>query len=330
MTVKLRLNWIDWMKAFGMYFIVLGHLFSVGFQYVYVFSVPLFFVISGFLCKKETDHQVFWKKLFYNLVLPMLLISVICLGLDSLLALHAGNYDKGHLVKFPFELILGFQAATKNLWFVYTLIILKMVVEFCPPRKEKTILIMLMMLFPICSILLRLAHPEVVGIDIANTPNSIINVCLAYPFFALGYLLRPFRDRLQQKQTRVAMTLAIVVSLALVILCGKYNAPVMMYANNYGSNIFLFFLGGIAGTVLIYEVGKMLDSVHASWVLDISKGCILILGFQWYLLNIVYKLRPGATLLDWLFAAVVVIAFIPVIRFVERYMPLLMGKYRVK
>lgn len=189
---------------------------------------------------------------------------------------------------------------------------------------------MLMVLFPICSILLRLAHPEVVGIDIANTPNSIINVCLAYPFFALGYLLRPFRDRLQQKQTRVAMTLAIVVSLALVILCGKYNAPVMMYANNYGSNILLFFLGGIAGTVLIFEIGKLLDSVHSSWVLDISKGCIIILGFQWYALNIIYKFRPGATLWDWLFAAVVVIAFIPVIRFVERYMPLLMGKYRVK
>ena len=42
MPIKARLNWIDWMKVFGMYFIVLGHLFSVGMVYVYV-SVCLYF-----------------------------------------------------------------------------------------------------------------------------------------------------------------------------------------------------------------------------------------------------------------------------------------------
>ena len=70
-----RQNWLDWMKAIGIVLIVYGHFFSFYNRYVYVFSVPLFFVISGFLCRRETDTKLFWKKLWYNLVVPLLLID---------------------------------------------------------------------------------------------------------------------------------------------------------------------------------------------------------------------------------------------------------------
>lgn len=33
-----RIVWIDWIKAIGIYLIVLGHFFSVGEKYVYVFN----------------------------------------------------------------------------------------------------------------------------------------------------------------------------------------------------------------------------------------------------------------------------------------------------
>ena len=54
---KTRVAWIDWMKTIGIYFIVLGHFFSIGYKFIYVFNVPLFFLISGFLCKKEKDNR---------------------------------------------------------------------------------------------------------------------------------------------------------------------------------------------------------------------------------------------------------------------------------
>ena len=55
---KQRMNWVDWMKALGMYLIVAGHFFSVGDKYLYIFSVPVFFVISGFLNKREYLRRV--------------------------------------------------------------------------------------------------------------------------------------------------------------------------------------------------------------------------------------------------------------------------------
>ena len=48
--MKERLNYIDFMKTSGIYLIVLGHMFpSPGTNFIYSFSVPLFFFISGFL-----------------------------------------------------------------------------------------------------------------------------------------------------------------------------------------------------------------------------------------------------------------------------------------
>ena len=50
-TTNIRLNWLDWMKVIGMYLIVYGHFSSYGHKFIYTFSVPLFFMISGFLFK---------------------------------------------------------------------------------------------------------------------------------------------------------------------------------------------------------------------------------------------------------------------------------------
>lgn len=45
--MKERLNYIDFMKTSGIYLIVLGHMFPApGTNFIYSFSVPLFFFIN--------------------------------------------------------------------------------------------------------------------------------------------------------------------------------------------------------------------------------------------------------------------------------------------
>ena len=95
-----RLEWIDWMKALGIYLIVLGHFYSIGEKFIYVFHVPLFFVISGFLNKKEADGQVFWKKLWYNLAVPMLIMAILNLIIHSILKLLNGTFEPTDLYWF--------------------------------------------------------------------------------------------------------------------------------------------------------------------------------------------------------------------------------------
>ena len=131
-TTAHRYEWIDWMKAIGMYFIVLGHFFAFCNKYVYVFNVPLFFLVPGILCKKESDLKTFWRKLWYNLLLPMLLISVINFLYYSVQSLKNGSLEIEHVLWFMVNVLLGFHEGVGECWFVYTLILLKILYQYSP------------------------------------------------------------------------------------------------------------------------------------------------------------------------------------------------------
>lgn len=71
--MKERLNYIDYMKTSGIYLIVLGHMFPCpGTNFIYSFSVPLFFFISGFLFYQSDSFNTFLRKNFYSLIIPLI------------------------------------------------------------------------------------------------------------------------------------------------------------------------------------------------------------------------------------------------------------------
>lgn len=72
-----RLVWLDWMKALAILSIVWGHFFSEGHLYLYVFSVQVFCVISGFLYKKSPDWRTCLTKCFWQLFVPTVIMSCI-------------------------------------------------------------------------------------------------------------------------------------------------------------------------------------------------------------------------------------------------------------
>ena len=46
-----RKIWVDWAKVLGMYTIIYGHCFPETMSnFIYAFNVPVFFIISGYLC----------------------------------------------------------------------------------------------------------------------------------------------------------------------------------------------------------------------------------------------------------------------------------------
>ena len=173
-----RIEWIDWMKTIGIYFIVLGHFFPLGDKYIYAFSVPLFFVISGFLCKKEPEHRVFWKKIFSNLIIPMLIIVSVNFLYDCMLALIKGGIDERcNVIKWGIKLCLGFHGALGNCWFIYTLVVMKIVFQISSNKIFYAIVVLCILLSYIYNAYLPSLLPS---------SNSIVNVTTAFPFFGIG------------------------------------------------------------------------------------------------------------------------------------------------
>lgn len=322
-TPNKRLEWIDWMKAFGIYLIVLGHFYSIGEKQIYVFHVPLFFVISGFLCKKESNQGIFWKKLWYNLMVPMLIMAVVNFIYACILQLLDGTFEMKTIYWFVRNVVFGMVSGYGVLWFVLTLMVLKVIFQYCPSKVLFYVLIMA---------LLALAyvynHSDLSDYPFfLSAPNTVIDVFIAYPFFALGVLARDFKGLLSEWSNKVMLVLAFVCGLLLIWVSDLNNNYVAMYKCDYGGNMLWFLVGGIAGSMMIFAASMLLG--HASKPITIiSRGTIIILGFHKLFIDLIRVFLP-ASYFDILLAAVIVILFIPLVTITEQYFPLLAGKYRI-
>lgn len=254
-----RLAWIDWMKVIGIFLIVYGHLFSTGHLYVYTFSVPLFFVISGFLCKREAEQKVFWRKLWWNLIVPLLLIRLICFAADTCYTVLRGTFSVENIYGYWVSLLLGFHKGLGTMWFVYTLIVLKILLQYAP--KGRFAQGLLFVILPLTGMWLNETHPVVAGRDIVASCNAIIDTTMAYPFFIIGFHLKRWKQWLDEKRAWTLSGAALLLSLVIVIVCTRLNGGVWMYMNGYGQNIFLFLIGGMAGTAMIFVASKRISVI---------------------------------------------------------------------
>ena len=75
-----RENWIDWAKALGILLVVMGHSnYSIPHltEMIFMFHMPLFFFISGYLFKTGCSYRVIHNKNIRTLVVPYILFNVV-------------------------------------------------------------------------------------------------------------------------------------------------------------------------------------------------------------------------------------------------------------
>lgn len=297
-----------------------------GNKYIYVFSVPCFFILSGFLSKREDDDKLFWKKLLWNLIIPMCLYFAINILVQFAVQIVKGTFELEFLYQAPFLAAIGMQGQNfaagdlKAMWFVYTLIICKILLQYVPVKGHKISLAVLSCVFLIAAWLLH--KKEFVFY------NSIVDVLLAMPFYTVGYYLRPMKEQLS-RLTHKWMPLLIVVGIVGVWLCGQYNDIVMLYRCSFGSNLLLCIAGALFGTVGIYAISRLLKSYLSDFVSVIGGGgTLVILGLHFVIIQILNQFISIRGIWLYVESFVILVAFIPVIIFIEKYVPVLYGKLR--
>lgn len=312
-----RIVWLDWMKAWAILAIIWGHFFSKGHVYLYVFSVQVFCVISGFLYKRASDWTVFTKKAFWQLFVPTVIMSFIMQLEAYIRCLALGEeYPMSWLWFFEW-LLLGHRWCMGPCWYFYSLIVMRLIMQLLP--EKKWIYAFLFVLFSAAAILW---HQMCIEISNAN-----INVLVTMPFFLIGVFLKPLRERASRLHNKVMETFLFGMALLLVFLCGNYNGLVWMYLCEYGKSYILYIIGGTAGTLLLFIVSLWLSRLHNhNLVLLLSKGSILIIGLHIIIVRRLIDLPNRIWLEDLLFAAFILLAFVPIISIAERYFPLILGK----
>lgn len=326
-----RKIWIDWAKTLSIFAIVWGHCFPEGLcGFIYAFNVPVFFIISGYLCHREASFGKCFDKTLHNLIIPYFILAAIKVA--GPVIKHIGD---GEWIWSVAAVLGGFHSLNdapgcSNLWFVYSLVIVKLLFQVSSGKRD-------------IALAMACLAGAVVYNDILHLEWrwAVSNCLLAYPFFVIGNSLRD-KDILQRlvtsaRQYRYGAALAAALLIAVTYIVGTQNGQAKLYMGQYANNIVLFAVGALTGSMTVFVLSALLDGVRLKITRVISSGTIVILVFHRELLHPLLK-EIGKTdisslltvnTLVFVSAVIVVMAFYPIILLVKRFIPIVLGRRKM-
>jgi fucose 4-O-acetylase-like acetyltransferase len=270
-----RENWIDWAKSFAIYTVVLGHITTSDdpslIRFItnigYAFQLPLFFFISGYLYKnKNADFKDELKNNVKTLIVPYVFFNLAsALILYKLLA-HSvwHNGLKGFFMGESF-------AWSGPSWFLIALFMLKIVAYglYKEANKKLTTIVILLSIFVSC----------VVDVHI---PLGISSAIMAMPFFMLGVVCRNNEYFCKIKCMHPIIRIAVIICCAFVV---TYLIQNKLIGINFArskilSNEIMCYIGAFLSSLMIVLLSTLLNDIRFKFVIDISKGCITIMGLH--------------------------------------------------
>lgn len=310
-----RIQWIDWMKVIGMYFIIAGHLFPKGYTYLYVFNVPIFFLISGFLYKHENNNLFFFKKTIYNYVYPVIIIRTIMYFWEKYTFNNSETFIS--IFEYWFYMFKGQQNCIGACWFIYTLILIKCLFQYITNNKIRIVIIILL---TVTAILFNIYN--------IHKNNAILNVIVSIQPFAIGFYLRQYKDVINKYQiSPLSFIKLFAFSILLIYFCGEINGNVWLYQNGYGKSIILYLIGVIGGCIFLFIVAKLFGKREFRFISVLSTGNILTLGFHQFFVNVIQMNTNTNNYLPYALALVILILFIPLIIICKSHFPIILGMY---
>jgi fucose 4-O-acetylase-like acetyltransferase len=333
--MKERKNWIDWAKFIAITMVVFGHIpenpHSTLFVYIWVFHMPLFFFISGYLAKRRTDTINNIKRHWNSLIIPYLLYNIIFYPYWLIRFILENNEVTIYNIVFkPLMGILLGQAnshfsSTVNLvtWFLAGLLIMRILVNLCNKYKYN---ILLMTIICFVSIV----------INVYDERYDIIHILLlkgllsCIPFYILGHLLQN-NHHLSNKSIIWSALISIVMFALSLLFFSIYKTDY-----NFTTKMTCWYFTCISSIFFILFLCKILNNVHHRVIITFSEGTIVIMGLHWmfigtinYILQIMLSLNEGIGY-NWyvaVFLSLLIDAFIyPIILFFQSKIPWMLGK----
>ncbi len=351
--------WIDIAKFIGIFLVVFGHslqtfeltetskFFKYLWEFIYLFHMPLFFIIAGYLYKTKSKSDNY-KKIIWGLLIPYLIYQFLFLPLrlGNLLILH-GLPLIDILPKGLFGIIIGdFYDTNYSLsicgpcWFIMTIIQLRLLFNNIKLNTKNLVIISLLAMI-ILKFLLIYNQDLYFCLD---------NTLMAIPYFSLGYILKTLNFSHIQIGRGWVMYSLISTFIAILAICFflntilNYNGLIQMnlYINENIQNksLLLNYLGGIFGTFMIIMFSKIFVKEN-KFVKIIAQNTLFIIFFHWLLLFFTRWLKiqsiiPNLTNISYKFLFIIFFAYLLLIisyysiKLLEKYCPIVLGKYQPK
>lgn len=272
---KKRVTWIDAARGLSILIIVYAHIYDVSLvsDFVHLFHVPIFFILSGLVWKKAESVKGFAVKTFNNLVIPYLFVGIISIGLYMLMG--ASLKSKGALSLLQcFEGLFyansrtGLMTWNRPLWFIPCLIAVRIVWELIALIKSKKLRAAIVLFVWAGGIALIMLP----WIKLPLQGEVALNML---PFYAFGVFAQDIREFIE-KLSLWKCLLASAAGFALCIPIFIFNSQELSVQYNHYNNYALFIAGAICGTVFIAGFAASVKKLRLLQFIGQNTLCILL------------------------------------------------------
>lgn len=165
-------------------------------------------------------------------------------------------------------------------------------------------------------------------------PLKIDSSLVGSLFFMFGYFLRNIILGLDNT-SKYKQILICIISATILYIVGVNNVDFSQLKNvsingmRFGGNPLMFIVAGIAGTILVCAVSKLIERIYCKYIRFIADGTIVILGFH----HLVFFLFQGridnySPIVAVSLSFVILIICCGIIFLCKRYFPVLLGNRR--
>jgi polysaccharide biosynthesis protein PslL len=227
-----RLAWIDGLKGIGILSVVAGHIYGgVLGKMIFLFHMPLFFVIGGLLYRPPAPETNFLKQKAIHLLIPyatfLLLLSAKDLVAASVQILKSpGSETLFHLLKIIGTALYGgrlLQGWTGVFWFVTCFFLTQQAFHWLQPRCNAKGWGVIGAIALCLSSINSQFFPQVAF------PWNINVVLAALPFFAAGFYLKQIQFR-----TLTYGIYSLFIPLSLLLVTRGFPIAYNMKGSSYG------------------------------------------------------------------------------------------------
>lgn len=335
MQNKEYFNWIDILKGLGIILVILGHLRVSHdlLNYIYLFHMPLFFFISGYLMDVEKYNSInqLVKKKTKSLLVPYItfsIISIICYSVFGEIDIDLSGT------------VLAFLEGKRNeifynvpLWFLLGLFVIEiMYFVFKKIIRNNIALLFLVIL---------LNFVAVVVLKVIETPKWIwsIDTALYYLlYYQLGNLFKMYYSKINIKNTFNKMTIGIIV-----FLCVSFNLILLIspdqiqfvynYVNVKREFLFIWLMFcGITGIVTYVSLSMFIKQLEPLEYLGRNSLIIFTLHYPIGIWAVdMLKVHLQFNIINSNVLSIVQLIFIllilkPIIKIINENFPILLGK----
>jgi len=280
-----RNEYIDWLKGFAIFLVVLGHCWLVDkntFWLIYTFHMPLFFCISGYLFSKKKRFKEFIMSKIKTIIIPYIIFCLISYILTYLFVKHISI--KTGLI----ALVLNGKYLVKinnwALWYLPLFFIASILFYLILKIRNKKVYYTIIL---ICGILTVPLYKCLSGIVVKDyIPFSLQVIPAALFFLGVGNITR---EKMSNIKIRKLPNKAIVIIsfilfvLGIILSIGSKNQIIQISSYKY-----------IIASLLIIQFIILITKDNNNKIIKyMGKNSLIILGLHRIILKIAQEYHIG-------------------------------------